>query len=293
MAPNDKMLDSLRQEIDAIDDAIGDLLAGRVAISDRIRVAKGRHNAPPFIPGREAQILRRLVARGQTAVPPELVVRVWREILSASVRQQGLFTAAAYTPADNSRYLDLARDHFSNLTPLVPMASIGAVVSAVLERRAHVGIVPLPEDSPSEVWWRGFGVGAARALQVLFRLPFAPIGPGAAALVIGCQPFEPTGEDRGYLVVETDGEISRTRFKAALDAAGLQAINLIAAPEDKKAPAAATWPYLIETEAWCPTGDPRLANVFANTGGASIAIRSIGGYPVPLKITAPTHSRRK
>jgi chorismate mutase len=39
-------------------------------------------------PAREAQIIRRLIERNRGAFPPATLVRMWRELLAATVRQQ-------------------------------------------------------------------------------------------------------------------------------------------------------------------------------------------------------------
>ena len=59
-------LDDLRQEIDGIDVALHDLLMRRVEIGRQVAEAKGKDRGPYFRPGREAQIIRCLVARNES-----------------------------------------------------------------------------------------------------------------------------------------------------------------------------------------------------------------------------------
>src|SRR5947207_14839153 len=98
--PSDLSLETLRQEIDAIDDAVQDLLIRRAALVADVATAKAREGtrAPLFRPGREAAIMRRLIGRNRAPLPPDVVIRVWREIIAALTHLQGPFGVAASTP---------------------------------------------------------------------------------------------------------------------------------------------------------------------------------------------------
>src|SRR5262245_56213674 len=99
MPPADKSLDSLRREIDSIDEAMHDLLMRRALLGNRIRQAKGSGGeAPIYRPGREAAILRRLIARHSGPLPAAVVVRVWREIIAALTALQGPLSVAVFAP---------------------------------------------------------------------------------------------------------------------------------------------------------------------------------------------------
>jgi chorismate mutase-like protein len=107
-------LDALRREIDEIDIAVHDLLMRRTSLGEKIGEVKGEGTA--FIrPGREAQILRRLIARHSGPFPKVVVVRVWREIISALAALQGSFAVAVYVPAGAGEGLRaLARAHYGS-----------------------------------------------------------------------------------------------------------------------------------------------------------------------------------
>jgi chorismate mutase/prephenate dehydratase len=280
----DSKLDSLRRQIDGIDEALHDLLMQRAAVSDQVRATKQGARTILFRPGREAAILKRLLARHDGPLPPEAVVQVWREIIAASTRLQGPFRVAIYAPSGAEHALDLARAHFGVLTPLLPMSSVGPVLAALADGHAQVGLLPLPEETPDEPWWRGFGGGGPDALSVIARLPVAATSLQPAALVVGPQAFEATGEDRGYLVVETDKEISRARLSAALEAAGLKPLGFPAEVRvaDGRGRARAT--LLVETDAYAGPDDKRLAAVLKKAGEGIVGLRSIGGYAVPLAL---------
>jgi chorismate mutase-like protein len=278
----ERKLESLRAQIDAIDDSIHDLLMQRAALSDQVRVTKQGQRPILFRAGREAAILKRLIARHEGPLPPEAVVQVWREIIASSTRLQGPFRVAIYAPVGAEHALDLARAHFGVLTPLVPMSSVGPVLAALADDHAQLGLLPLPEERPDEPWWRGFGAGGPDALQILARLPYAATAPQPSALIVGRQAFEPTGEDRGYLVIETDSEVSRARLSAAMAASDLKPVGFPAEVRIADGRGHARLTLLVETEDYAGPDDPRLGRLRETAGESIIGVRSIGGYAVPL-----------
>src|SRR3546814_9539971 len=115
---------------DLIDDAIHDLLMRRTELARQIGRAKGQ-GAVFMRPGREARVLRRLVARHTGPFPKPVVTRIWREIISVFTRLQGPFAAAAYAPQQRPDLGSLARDHFGSLTPITRFESEMGVLRAV------------------------------------------------------------------------------------------------------------------------------------------------------------------
>ncbi len=296
----ERALAALRREIDAIDESIHDLLAKRAAVVDRVAAAKGRSGqrgaAPLFRAGREASIVRRLVGRTRAPLSAETVVAVWREIISSFTRSQGPFTVVAYAPAESSRYADLAREHFGYRAPIQLEARIASTLAALEKGRAQVAVVPLPGDEAGadSGWWRGLGNGLAGRsgdLQILARLPILGrrSSSGAHAAVVGRQPFDPSDDDRGYVLVETETSISRARLRAAFESARLQVVDFPATAEEKVARGRAVQYQLVELAAWVPGDDPRLGRLAAVLGGG-VQIRSLGGYAQPI---APGVSKRK
>jgi chorismate mutase len=277
-------LDSLRAEIDEIDEALHELLMRRTEASEQVRAATQVARPILFRPGREAAIIKRLLSRHGGTLPPEALIQIWREIIASSIRVQGPFTVAVY--AAGGAELDLARAQFGVLTPLLPMSSVGPVLSALEDGQAQLGLLPLPEDTPDEPWWRGCGGSGDEALNILARLPFAAASLQPAALVVGRQAFEPTGEDRGYLVLETDGE-SRARLSEALTKAGLKPRGFPAEARLADGRGAARPMLLVETEDYVPPGDKRLAGLREAAGPGLAEVRPIGGYAVPIQLERP------
>lgn len=77
-----RALADFRAEIDAIDAAIVALLAKRMAVVDRVVVAKRTHQLPALIPERVEEVadnVRRLAEAANA--PPDLAETVWRTMM--------------------------------------------------------------------------------------------------------------------------------------------------------------------------------------------------------------------
>ena len=130
-------LPALRAELDRIDNAIHDLLMRRAEVVEHV-ARSGKPAA--FRPGREASIIRRLLARHQGALPAVSVVRIWRELLAGTTAMQGGFSLAVCDADQGAPMTQLAREHFGALTPLRAYASAGqALVGCQPGRRIGRG----------------------------------------------------------------------------------------------------------------------------------------------------------
>src|SRR5436853_3338861 len=140
-------LEQLRRRIDEIDDRLQDLLVERINIVSRVAVHKrGTNGLPAHQPAREAEIIRRLIARNHGPFPPATLVRMWRELLAATTRLQGAFTVAVYAPAAGQGFWDIARDHYGSHPPMPPFRTTSHATSAVTDRPAAVALLPLPTE---------------------------------------------------------------------------------------------------------------------------------------------------
>jgi chorismate mutase len=231
-------------------------------------------------PAREAQILRRLVARHKGKLPKAVVVRMWREMISALLQVEGPFVVAVYTPPEEPGYWDLARDHYGCRVPIQGFDRLNHAISAVLDGQATVAVLPQPHEGDRDPWWRRIAVRQPNVPHVIAKLPFGDPGNqrgrGLQALVVGTTPNEPTDHDRGLLVVETRDPVSRGAVRDALVAAQLKPVFIQAHQEP-----GGQEQHLVEVEGFLGKDDPRLAALFRSLGPDSRAIE-IGGYALPL-----------
>jgi chorismate mutase / prephenate dehydratase len=283
MFANSSDLADLRRRIDAIDDRMHELLIERAELVSQVAVSKKDSDTAFYQPGREAQILRRLSARHRGALPVATVLRIWRELLAATVRIETPFAVAVYALPQGGDLWDLARDHYGCLTPISACGSAGEVIGAVSKGSAMIGILPMPQASEPDPWWRHRLRPEGEGLQVIARLPFGCRGnarpDGGEAFVVGCHASQPTGDDRTLFIIELEGGFSRARLLGELGSIGLDCTFLarwVAADGER---------ILVEIAGFIPISDPRIANFRARLGTALYRLLPFGGYAVPLSLT--------
>ena len=274
-------LEELRRSLDRIDDKLQDLLIERAEVIARVAANKKEGNLAAFQPGREAEIIRRLVARHRGNFPIATLVRMWREMLAATVRLQSPFAVAVYAPPEGQGFWDLARDHYGSNTPMSAYRSIGQIIRAVTEGQSSVGVLPMPQEGEPHPWWRHLLSKDENAPRVVARLPFGPRGNarsnGADALVIGRAAPQAIGCDRTLLVTESTAEISRGRIFRILSSVGLRC-TFFAYCEHLGGAL-----DLIEIDGFVPISDLRLDGFRAQLGGELQRLLPLGGYAVPLQ----------
>jgi len=281
-------LEELRRRLDAIDDKLQDLLIERLEIVSRVAAEKRNDSVPSYVPAREAQILRRLVARHEGAFPAGPLVRIWRELLGTTTRAQGPFAIGVCAPPEASGIWDVARDQYGSHAPMTVYPTTSQVIRAVTDRRVAVGVLPMPQDGDSDPWWVHLLSPDADTPRVIGRLPFGPRGNarsmGADALAIGYGPQQPSGSDRTLLATENAVDISHGRFATALSASGLTC-TLIASCG--RGAAANT---LIEIDGFVTLADPRLVTLRERLGADLLRLLAVGSYAIPLAEAAGSPS---
>lgn len=278
-------LETLRDEIDRIDDRIHDLIVERAALVERISAAKSLDSVA-LRPGREAAILRRLMERHTGAFPKRALIRIWRELMGALLGMQRPFSVVVYQPERGAGYIDLARNHFGVVSPLVTYQTAGHVVRVVADGQASVGVVPLQTPSDAEPWWLSLTAGADNLPRVVARLPMLAEQPSPGrpeplhAYVLACRDADPTGQDCTLVAVETAPDVSRDRLRTLMVAAQLPVLNMVAMHRSDL-----SWVHLAEVSEHVARDDSRLTDL---VGGRDPVrhVRVIGGYAMPMAMPA-------
>jgi chorismate mutase len=246
-------LPALRAELDRIDDALHDLLMQRAVVVESV-ARTGKPAA--FRPGREAQIVRRLLSRHGGHLPRQAVFRIWRELLAGTTAMQGAFTMAVCESDPGAAITQLAREHFGALTPLRTHGSPGGALTEIRNGTASVAILPYPSETDG--WWTTLSQRAPR-IHVIGRLPYwtqrTEGAPTAQALVVAGFPPDPSDQDRSLLAVELDAALSRVSLSGALTAAGLPAGTMVLWRDAGSAGAQ----VLVEVEGFVADDDQRLS----------------------------------
>ena len=273
-------LETLRQEIDAIDGELHGLIRRRASLVGQISAAKTAGGLA-MRPGREAQVLRKRLAAHDGAFPIAAIYRMWREMISAfALMQTKNLKIAVCRPADQPGYWDVARDHFGCQIPMVAYESPAQVLAEVRANPATVGVVPAPIESDTAAWWPLLAGGEATLPNVVARLPFL-IMPNARARDISAMMLariepEESGDDRALLVLQAPSGISRNRIAGALAKAGLPAFT---SALDRVV--GGMHHYLLELPGVIADDDDRLCGVEKALELDRGSLAAIGAYAVP------------
>ncbi len=172
-------LGALRVEIDRIDEALHGLLMERGAIIDELIAVKARSGGgSAFRPGREAEMMRRLVQRHAGILPLDTVESIWRIIISTFTYVQAPYAVHADTGGGDATLRDSCRFHFGFTVPLVTHGGAQAVVGAVAAAAGDLGLVRVGDAASA--WWEALAPAAAP--KIIARLPFVERADHAAGL---------------------------------------------------------------------------------------------------------------
>ncbi len=143
-------LDEWRSRINDLDEQILKLLHKRAEAALRVGELKRRQDLPYFVPEREAEIVRRLLALSPGPFPVEGIKAVWREILSASLALEHPLPIAYLGPRATFTH-QAAVLRFGSAATLVPARSIADVFEEVERGRAEFGVVPVENSTEGSI----------------------------------------------------------------------------------------------------------------------------------------------
>jgi len=275
-------LAALRARIDEIDNSIHDLLMLRAAVIESVARDAGK-TGPKIRPGREASMLRRLLARHKGPWPAQAIIRIWREMFGAALIIEGGQTIAVCDGDGGADRVALAREHFGPLTPLRRHHNPAQTLSDLARDTAQVAVLPPPgdDDDAAGGWWTQLATTGPHRFSVIARIPFwtkrAEGAPTGEAFVVAAMRPDPSGADRGLISLELSADTSRAKVTTLLTAAGFTPGPIWV----KRGPADTGIRALVEVEGLVEDDDPRLAAITGLDAPAAV----LGGYAVPLADT--------
>jgi chorismate mutase/prephenate dehydratase len=266
----------LRAELDSLDDELHALLMRRAGIIERVASDGGKRGVK-IRPGREASMVRRLLGQHQGSLPPQSILRIWREIFAAALIIEGGQTVAVCSTGETCEIPALAREHFGPLTPMRRHRNPSQTLADIESGTAQVAVLPPPSDEPDGIWWTALMGRGPTQLSVIAKLPFwtqraegTPVG--VAYAVAAIQP-DASGNDHGLIALEVPADTSRARITASVTNAGFNVVTILVKRDIGERALA-----LVEVDGLVDDADPRLVQI---TGLDAPAL-SIGGFAVPL-----------
>ncbi len=145
-------LAAVRAQIDGIDREIQSLIAERALWARQVGRAKGTLAAAVeyYRPEREAQVLRRVVDRNDGPLSDEVLVRLFREIMSACLAQQEPLKVG-YLGPEGTFSQQAVHKHFGHSARGLPLASVEEVFDEVAAGVADFGVVPVENSGQGTI----------------------------------------------------------------------------------------------------------------------------------------------
>lgn len=145
-------LSQVREQIDGIDRQIQELIAQRAQWAHQVGKAKGKLAAAVdyYRPEREAQVLRRVVDRNDGPLSDEVLVRLFREVMSACLAQQQPLKIG-YLGPEGTFSQQAVHKHFGHSAHGLPLASIEEVFQEVAAGHADFGVVPVENSGQGTI----------------------------------------------------------------------------------------------------------------------------------------------
>jgi chorismate mutase/prephenate dehydratase len=150
MSDPSKNIAGWREEIDAIDDRLLELLNERARCNAEIGKLKASNRGGVFVPSRELEIFERLEAANSGPFPASAIRNVFREIISASISlQRGV--KVAYLGPQGTYTHQAGIQQFGQMAEFLPAATIAEIFDEVTADRAEYGVVPVENSNEGVV----------------------------------------------------------------------------------------------------------------------------------------------
>ncbi len=253
-----RQLAAARAELNRIDDQIHALLIERAEVVKSRVGTSGKSS--PLRPGRQAAVLRRLLANHRGHLPAKNLVCLWLELMAGGTAIQGELVVAVCETDPQHGFSQLTREYFGALVRVQALRSPAQVLAEVSAGKAAIGVLPLPSEGegPREAWWTSLLQRDDPRIHVIARLPFwrdRPVGStDVKALVVGRAPPDPSGADRSLVGLECAADLSRARLASLLEAADLKPVSIVL----RRDPGAPMAQALIEVDDLLDDDDARL-----------------------------------
>src|SRR5207342_1226812 len=145
-------LAEVRTQIDGIDRRIQELIAERAQFARQVGKAKGKLAAAVdyYRPEREAMVLRGVVDRNDGPLADDVLVRLFREIMSACLAQQEPLKIG-YLGPEGTFSQQAVHKHFGHSAKGLPLASVEEVFDEVAAGHADFGVVPVENSGQGTI----------------------------------------------------------------------------------------------------------------------------------------------
>ena len=191
-------LSQLRESIDVLDNEILKALAQRMKLSDQVIAAK--NGVAAFRPGREAALVRQLVAKVKADgidIAPEVILCVWRQIMAASLgRQDGKLVCGVHHDV-----MPAAAWHMGGSFSAFVDKDIARLIEALAAGQCRYALVPARDDNNRDLL---ACLDQHHHLKIIARTPLYRMRSVHPAFIIADYLPDPSGDDISLYAVRVE-----------------------------------------------------------------------------------------
>lgn len=262
--PDGDPTETIRREIDQIDQNLLSLFAQRLQQVEKLTALKAPQPGPPIRPGREVSMLRKLMAAAPAPLEREHVLEFWRAIITAGLRKQRVIdVVVGGGRGDPARLFDIARRHFGARTRIKDVGEPQLALQKAAESpETVVAVTTWPSAPGVGAWWPALTERRFHGLHLIAGLPLLS-GPNEEpeAALFAASANEEAGDDVTLLLAFDPHH----RLQRALSEQGL-AGKEIARAEPR---------VLVRIEGFMTLEDPRAAALMRS---GLESVRVLGSY---------------
>jgi len=142
MSDTEKLLESIRAELDLLDERLIELINARARLVQRIGETKASAGMRVYAPDRERQVLDRITALNQGPIDNRALRVIYRELMSASLVLERTPRIAVLGPPGSYSHL-AARRRFGLSVEFEAVATIPDVFNEIRQGHAEFAVVPI------------------------------------------------------------------------------------------------------------------------------------------------------
>jgi chorismate mutase len=224
---HNKNLQILRDEIDAIDKQIIELIKSRMLIIPRVSELKKNNNEKFYIKSaREADMIKNLVSKVEGNYLKQAVASIWRKIICVANMEEQVLKIGIHNPRSIADYEYLVKDHFLAQANITNFDSATNLIAEMQNGSINIGVFLLPgdnddfdkKDSFQENWWINMANNQI-GLKIYCKIPFVEFSSNKkmsniSLVATAIKSPEQSMQDSTIICLEANSQFSKSQIIA-------------------------------------------------------------------------------
>lgn len=224
---HNKNLQILRDEIDAIDKQIIELIKSRMLIIPRVSELKKNNNEKFYIKSaREADMIKNLVSKVEGNYLKQAVASIWRKIICVANMEEQVLKIGIHNPRSIADYEYLVKDHFLAQANIINFDSATNLIAEMQNGSINIGVFLLPgdnddfdkKDSFQENWWINMANNQI-GLKIYCKIPFVEFSSNKkmsniSLVATAIKSPEQSMQDSTIICLEANSQFSKSQIIA-------------------------------------------------------------------------------